>query len=144
MDHQQMWDAYCQIANPEAGYSAWVFGDDPDTLARLVLAGIKTGTASLQLWYEGEDEHFPAVGEYSVVLDSNEEAVCIIRTTKVYTVPFSEVSAEHAFREGEGDRTLTYWRKVHADFFTEELKALNKPFSPDLLVVCEEFQKVYP
>ena len=144
MNHQQMWEAYCKTAKPDGGYSAWAFGEKADTLAQLVLAGIKTGTASLQLWYEDEKEHFPAAGEYSIVLDSREKAVCIIRTTKVYTVPFSGVNAEHAFREGEGDRSLAYWRRVHERFFSEELKKEGLAFDPQMLVVCEEFEKVYP
>ena len=35
-------------------------------------------------------------------------------------VPFDEVSKEHAYKEGEGDRSLAYWRDVHEDFFAEE------------------------
>jgi len=143
MTHQQMWKAYCQEQNPGSEYSAWKFGDDPDTLAKLVLEGTKTATASLHMWYEDGSEPIPKAGDYSIILNTQNEAVCIIRTTKVYTVPFSKVSADHAFLEGEGDRTLDYWRKVHEEFFSEKLKAVNIPFSPDMPVICEEFEKVY-
>lgn len=144
MTHQQMWEQYSKITNPEGGYSAWPFGAEPDTLAQLVLAGIKTGTASLHLWYEDETEPIPKVGDFSIILDSREEAVCIIRTTKVYTVPFCSVSEEHAFLEGEGDRTLSYWRRVHEAFFSEELHKAGLTFDPEMQVVCEEFEKVFP
>ena len=56
---------------------------------------------------------------------------------------FKEISEEHAFYEGEGNRTLEYWREVHKRFFSGELSAVNIPFSEDLLVVCEEFRRVY-
>ena len=46
MDAQEMW-RYCGLARKVSGeYQAWAFGDDPDTLAELVLQGIKTATAS--------------------------------------------------------------------------------------------------
>ncbi|MCR4684846.1 MAG: ASCH domain-containing protein [Lachnospiraceae bacterium] len=69
-----------------------------------------------------------------------DDAVCIIQTTNVYTVPFDQVSEEHAYREGEGDRTLDYWRSVHREFFLEELKEIGKTFDEGLEVVCEEFE----
>ncbi len=144
MNHQQMWEAYSQIANPQGSYTAWQFGAEPDQLAQLVLAGIKTGTASLHLWYEQDQEPLPAAGEYNIILNSREEAVCITRTTKVYTVPFCHVSEDHAFREGEGDRSLVYWRRVHEDFFAEELAKDGLSFDPQMIVVCEEFEKVFP
>lgn len=46
--------------------------------------------------------------------------------------------------EGEGDMSLEYWRKIHRVFFTEELKDLEKEFTEDMMVVCEEFEVVYP
>ena len=125
-------------------YDAWSFGDDTDGLAALVRAGIKTATCSAYDLYEIEDEGLPQAGDTSVILDSRDEAVCIIRTTRVYTVPFDGVSAEHAFREGEGDRSLEYWRQVHEAFFKDELASAGLEFSGDSRVVCEEFEVVYP
>ena len=123
-------------------YDAWAFGDDANRLAELVKTGIKTATSSLLCFYELEDEDLPAVGEYNVILDSQEEAVCIIRTTKVYVTTFDKISEEHAYKEGEGDRTLKYWKNVHRDFFTEELKAVGNVFNTGLEIVCEEFEVV--
>ena len=79
-----------------------------------------------------------------MVLDGRGEAVCVIRTTNVYTVPFDQVSAGHAHKEGEGDRSLDYWRRVHEDFFRKELADAGLEFSPSMPVVCEEFEAVYP
>ena len=143
MTAQQMWELYSRKENLTAEYDAWAFGDQPDALAQLVLDGIKTATSSLYLFYELEGEPLPEAGEYSVILDSKENAVCITKTTKVYTLPFDQVSAEHACREGEGDRSLAYWRKVHEEFFTKELFTEGIGFSPSLDVVCEEFERVF-
>ena len=124
-------------------YIAWGFGDDADTLAKLVKNGIKTATCSAHVFYEIEDEDLPQKGDYNIILDSNENAVCIIKTINVYVTRFNAVSEEHAYKEGEGDRSLEYWRKVHKEFFTEELKSLNQEFDENMELVCEEFEVVY-
>ena len=54
-----------------------------------------------------------------------------------------EVSKEHARKEGEGDLSLAYWRQVHKDFFSDELKVEQKDFSETMDVVCEEFKLIY-
>ena len=146
MNAEQMWAAYA-AGHPEAAgadYDAWAFGGDPDGLARLVLSGVKTATASAYPLYALEGEPLPEAGEYSVLLDSREEAVCVIRTERVFTAPFREVGPEQARREGEGDRSLAYWRRVHEAFFTEELAGAGLRFTPELPVVCEEFRRVWP
>ena len=124
-------------------YEAWAFGGTPDKLAALVKSGIKTATCSALILYELENEPIPNRGDYSVILDSADNAICIIRTNKVYIEPFDCVSEKHAFKEGEGDRSLEYWRRVHIDFFTEEFSARKLVFDKTIDLVCEEFEVVY-
>ena len=143
MTAEQMWEAFTAANQIEADYEAWAFGDDPDELARLVLEGTKTATASAYPFYELEEEELPKEGQYSVILNSREEAVCIIRTEKVFIVPFSDVDKRQAWKEGEGDRTLAYWRRIHERFFSEELKVVGLTFDPGMKVVCEEFEMVF-
>lgn len=140
MNAQQMWEAF----GGQGEYEAWRFGGDADALAELVLAGKKTATASAYPLYELENEPLPKAGEYSVILDSRDEAVCVIQTTKVYVVPFDQVSPGHAAREGEGDLSLADWRAVHRTFFAGELEAVGLTFHESMKVVCEEFAKVFP
>ena len=78
-----------------------------------------------------------------MVLDGQGQAVAIIETTKVTVIPFRDVSADHAYKEGEGDRSLTYWRLVHEELFTKWLADIGLTFSPESKVVLEEFQLVY-
>ena len=144
MTAEQMWEAYTAANQITDDFDAWAFGDDTDELARLVLEGTKTATASAYPLYELEGEELPEEGQYSVILNSREEAVCIIRTTKVFTVPFCDVDERQAFKEGEGDRSLSYWRKVHERFFREELQQAGLSFDDSMKVVCEEFIRVYP
>ncbi len=144
MTHQEMWTAY-KAVSPGAGnhYGVWAYGDVPDTLAELTRTGVKTATASSGPLYALEGEPLPEVGEYSAVLNSRNEAVCVTHTTKVYTMPFCEVTADHAYKEGEGDRSLEYWQRVHENFFRAELAEAGLEFSPEMPVVCEEFEVVY-
>ena len=133
-----------KAAGIDGPYEAWCFGTMADELASLVLRGIKTATASAYTLYELDEEPIPKAGDISVILDSSDKAVCIIRDTKVYTVPYREVSESHAYMEGEGDRTLDAWRQVHQEFFTGEMEAYGLEFTEDMLVLCEEFEVIYP
>jgi len=144
MNAVEMWETYSQREYVTADYEAWSFGDDADTLASLVLHGIKTATASAYPLYELEGEALPRAGQYSVILDSGENAVCVIKTTKVFVVPFCNVNETQAWKEGEGDRSLSYWRKVHERFFQVRMEEAGLSFDEHMKVVCEEFEKVYP
>ncbi len=145
MTPQEMWNAYKEI-NPSIGdeIDAWAFGLEPDLLADLVLRGEKTATASAYDLYALEAESLPQEGTFDVSLDSQNQAVCIVEITRVSVQPFSQVSAQHAFKEGEGDKSLAYWRQVHEDFFTDCLGEAGLTFTPEIKVVLEEFRKVYP
>ena len=144
MNAAEMWERFCEKSGVHGNYEVWAFGDAPDALAELVLNGVKTATSSSYPIYEQAREPVPKAGDYSVILNTKGEAVCVIRTTKVSVVPFREVSAGHAFLEGEDDRSLESWREVHRDFFTREMNAGGLRFDEDMPVVCEEFMRVYP
>lgn len=121
--------------------SIWSFDESiEDELLHLIFQGIKTATASLYKFYELENEELPKVGNISIITNSKGDYQVLEETISVKVVPFKEVSSEHAYKEGEGDRTLEYWRKVHKDFFNNELKEINEILSEDDLVVLEEFR----
>lgn len=146
MTGKEMWEAFA-AAHPNAAnaeYEAWCYGSDAaDELAELTADGIKTATASAYPLYELEEEPLPSEGGYNVILRTDGTALCVTRTTQVYVVPFRDVTSEQAWREGEGDRSLTYWRRVHEAFFKEELASVGMQFAEDMPVVCEEFEVVF-
>jgi len=127
----------------EGTYEAWVFSEASDKLADLVVQGIKTATCSSYDLYIANHERIPEEGDYSIILSSEGEAVCIIRTTKVNVVPFCQVTADHAYKEGEGDRSLAYWRIVHENFLRNELSSIHQTFTEMTKVVCEEFEVIF-
>lgn len=139
-----LWAAYKKI-NPDISdkFGSFQFGGAPDLLASLVSLHIKTATSSGYELYKLENEPLPMVGSYDVVLDSKNNAICIIKTISVNLVAFGQVSSEHAFKEGEGDRSLEYWRKVHLDFFSPYYKEAGLSFTEDSPLVLEEFECVF-
>ena len=139
------WQAFADATGTDAAFDAWAFGgDDMHELATelglQVRDGPKRATTSKLSSFEEDGEPLPAVGGYSVVLDGTGEPVCIIRTTRIDIVSFGEVDQEYAWVEGEGDRSLKYWRDAHIGFF----EADDDPVSDDELMVLERFDKVWP
>lgn len=148
MTAEELWNKYITKNKEDANqtYLAWSFGNSEEmanSLAQLVVSEEKTATASLFYLYEVENEELPKVGGYNIILDGSENAKCIIKTSKVYVTPFNEVTKEHAFKEGEGDKSLDYWRNGHKKFFKLDLEGLDKNFDENIMVVCEEFNVVY-
>ncbi len=148
---REMWLNYLsQEGIPEAeapAYESWHFCDneaDADELAQLVLDGVKRATTSpLECTLE-EGEEIPKVGGFSVITDWQGVARCIIRTESVEVVPFRDVTARFAATEGEGDKSLAHWRRVHKESFTRAMEVLGLRFHEDTGAVCETFSVVYP
>ncbi|MGR5151226.1 ASCH domain-containing protein [Photobacterium swingsii] len=111
--------------------------------AELIRIGQKTATCSLKHWYEFGDEPMPTVGHLQVVTDWNGKPICIIAIDSVDECKYSDVSAEFAYLEGEGDRSLEWWRKAHWDFFAQECVEFNIEPSEDMTLVLERFHVVY-
>lgn len=140
-----MWDNFIK-QHPEykdSNYSAWRYGAIPDELAELTVKNIKTATASAYELYAVDNDPLPPVDGFNIILDSKDKAVCMTKTTKVSIVPFLEVSEEHAFKEGEGDRSLETWRKEHTELFTQWYEEANLEIHDNIPVVCKKIKVVY-
>jgi uncharacterized protein YhfF len=112
----------------------------PIPLGRLVRDGPKRATTSLLSTYEDDDEALPKVGDPSVVLGGGGEPICVIRTIRVEVRPFGQVDEGFAWTEGEGDRSLEYWRAEHVRFLVSE----GRPVDDDTAVVLETFELLWP
>ena len=138
-------DQHLEFANdpaPEVGY----FGDnekDANTLADLVLKDIKRATTHSLLGLQLREEPLPKIGDFFVVTNWKGDAKCIVRTTSVKLIPYFAIHAEHARIEGEGDKSLEHWRKVHWDYYTRELAEFGKRPLESMIVVFERFEKVF-
>jgi len=145
---EEFWLKFCTAHGIDAStkYQVWYFGDDEamaDELAKLVIEGKKTATASLAKTNEILPDDAPVADGYSVVTDFHGEPMCVVQTVEIRHIPFLEVDAEFAFDEGEGDQSLEYWRTVHRDFYTRETESLGIAFDERDLVCCERFRLLY-
>jgi uncharacterized protein YhfF len=144
----RMWQEYQRATGSAARLAgAFAFGASPamaDTLAGEVLHGPKRATAGLLLEHEHDDEPVPRPGDYWVVLGGQGQPVCVIRTTEVQIKPLNQVDAAFAWDEGEGERTLEWWRQAHRDAFSRRCEEIGVPFSEDLPTVFERFDLVWP
>ena len=116
---------------------------DADSCAALVVAGIKQATAPSQWWFDKHKQSLPRIGEYFVVTNWNGEPQAVIQTTAVLIVPFGQVDAAFAYAEGEGDRSLAEWRRVHRSYYTREMGCDESEITDDFAVVCHHFRCVY-
>ncbi len=57
--------------------------------------------------------------------------------------PYDQVDAAFAYEEGEGDRSLAYWREAHRRFFTRTLAVIGREFDETMPLVCERFRVLY-
>jgi uncharacterized protein YhfF len=143
------WGAFCQTraSDPTSRFlEAFHFDDNEPSanqLAQLVIEGRKQATAALAWTHEVENKPFPRAGDLSIVTDFAGNAVCVIETLRIDIVPFNEVSAEFAAKEGEGDGSLQYWRRVHEAYFGRECQRIGRHPEHNMPVVCERFAVVY-
>jgi uncharacterized protein YhfF len=113
----------------------FAFGDGPelaDELLALVTNGVKTATCSTE-----DEPNTSSPGECWIVLDGRGQPHCVIETIEVTYRRFGEVDAAFAYEEGEGDRSLQYWRNAHRNYFGRQGK-----FSEDMMLMCERFRLV--
>jgi uncharacterized protein YhfF len=148
----ECWQNYLRTLPPKHRRRQYVpdtisFGDTPalaDQLAALVRTGRKRATASLAVEFTAQGQQLPAKGDMSIVMRGNGTAAAIIELTEVRQVKFAEVDAAFAEDEGEGDKTLAYWRSAHRDYFRRVGDKLGEPFDEkSTKVICQRFRAVW-
>jgi uncharacterized protein YhfF len=148
---EEYWDAFLATLPEDSpyrrkAYIAEPFGDNPglaDELVALVLSGTKTGTCSALWEWEAEGNPIPQPGALSIALNGDGQPVCILETTGITIRRFDEVDEDFARSEGEGDRSLRYWREAHVNFFSRVLPRIGREFSEQMPLVCESFKLIY-
>jgi uncharacterized protein YhfF len=115
---------------------SFAFGDGPelaDELLVLVLEGRKRATC----WAVSEGMKGAEIGKCMVALDGAGRPRAVLQTLELTQRRFDEVDAAFAFDEGEGDRSLAFWRAAHQSYFTR-----LKLYRPDMMLWCERFRLV--
>lgn len=116
---------------------------DANVCANLVSKDIKQATSHSLLGLQLRNEKLPQIGDFAIVTDWSGKAKCVIRTTGVRLIPYFAIREEQARLEGEGDKSLDHWRKVHWDYYTRELAEFGKAPKESMIVVFEQFEKLF-
>ncbi len=151
MTVKDLWKNYLdsigeQMESTEKTYESWHFCNnekEANALAELTKNGIKRATTGLLKSYEVENEPIAKVGELHIIEDWNGNGICVIKVKSVEILPFSEVTEAHAEIEGEGDKSLDYWREEHLKFFKQDAEGLNFSFTEDMEVVFMIFEPIF-
>ena len=116
---------------------------DADQCVKLVVKGIKQATATSLWWYKKNSIPIPRVGDKFIITDWDGNAKAIIETIRVEKVPYNKISPEFAEIEGEGDKSLDYWKKVHEAYYKREMKTHFEEFDENMIIVCEYFKVIF-
>jgi uncharacterized protein YhfF len=119
-----------------ADLESFSFGDSAELaneLLELVLVEKKSATC----WAASEGDKGVVVGKRWIVKDGRGRPRAILETVEFARRRFGDVDAAFAHDEGEGDRSLEYWRQAHTEYFTR-----RGEFSPDMELYCERFRWV--
>src|SRR5215469_3981413 len=131
------------VTDPPAGFvEPAVFGftpEDATEISKLVLEGIKTATGSVLWSYQADGKALPRIGDFWIVADGDGNPVCVIRTSSVQVIPFSEVGEEYAGWGGEGDRTLESWRRMYWRYICQECERIGRQPTTDAPLIMEHF-----
>ena len=125
---------------------SWYFCDnekDANECAELVVQGIKQATSTSVWWFEKNNHKLPKVGDLYIITNWKGKARAIIETTKVEKIPFNKITAEYAKIEGEGDKSLKYWKETHWKYYTREMKSSGEKPYEDMIIVCEQFKTIW-
>lgn len=146
----RFWNSYLATlpseAQPTPPPEPWIFGDSPqlaDELATLILAGTKTATCGALWEYEADGDPLPQPGQLGILQDGAGQPLAVVQTVEVEIKPYDQVDAVFAYEEGEGDRSLAYWREAHRRFFTRILAVIGREFDEAMPLVCERFRVLY-
>jgi hypothetical protein len=88
--------------------------------------------------------HGSGAGLLTVVLDGQGRPLAITETTEVRILAFNQVDEQFAREEGEGDRTLAWWRQAHWSYFQRTLPRIGRSPAEDMPLVCERFPACIP
>lgn len=144
MTAQQMWKEYAAACGAREAYDAWAFGADADALAALVLRA-KDGDGLGQPLYEAEHAPLPQPGSTVWCWGQTGRRCASSARKRWLWCPSVKWTQAHAFREGEGDKSLAFWRRgARGVLFAGTAAAGPCLWARDMKVVCEEFRVVWP
>jgi uncharacterized protein YhfF len=146
--HHSLWEEYCaETGRSGPSPSSDQFGDTPelaDELLALVFKGQKQATCELKIWFDSRGHKLPEIGDQWIITDGSGTEQCIVETTQVDLCSVREVDEAFAWDEGEGDRSLGFWKDAHDAYYTRQAARDGFAYSDEMTCVCERFILVWP
>lgn len=146
---ERLWNSYLaknpQILIKKTPLSFYFCDNEKDAneCAELLIKGIKKATATSLWWYEKNNEPLPSIGDQNIVTDWYGVAKAIIEITKVEHLAYHKITSEFAETEGEGDKSLEYWKRVHEAYYKREMEPYGASFDENMIIVCEYFKTIH-
>lgn len=120
-----------------------------ERLCGLVLAGVKTGTFTLQVLDEMWPDAVLPLGSLAQLVSSAGTSLAVLEVVSRQRLPIAEVTWDMVASEGEGDESVEEWRDGHESFwaqFVEEICAHTGDstwqITDSTIVVYETFRVV--
>ena len=85
----------------------------------------------------------PKVGYLFIITDWHGTAKAIIEITKMKLARFKDVTEAFAYAEGEGDKSLTFWKKAHKEYYSREMEKTDAYFNENMLISCEFLRTIF-
>ncbi|WP_018348564.1 ASCH domain-containing protein [Longispora albida] len=144
------WQAYLETLPPESQPADPVVEasfagsrESADELLDLYLTGRKTAGSSIKEDFDAAGDPLPQAGNFWILLNSQGEPGCLLRTEKTAVHKFYDVPPEVALAEGEGDLSLDHWRRVHQAAYEPHLAEWGLASIADATVVTEYFTLLF-
>lgn len=110
---------------------------------KIVVNKVKRATATSLWWFEKNNTPLPKIGDQAIITNWDGTPKAIIETIKIAPTPYNKITSEFAEIEGEGDKSLEYWKKVHEAYYQREMNPYGENFDENMMIICEYFQTIY-
>ncbi|UYM05280.1 ASCH domain-containing protein [Solicola gregarius] len=90
-----------------------------ERLVEAVLAGRKTATSSLRVYYDMDNAWLPRVGNRFSLVNSARDQLGTVETTRVDVLRLADVTDDVARAEGEGFGSAADWRAAHLAYWDQ-------------------------
>jgi len=118
---------------------------DANRLAALIVAKKKKAGPGLYFWYQKANANLSKIKTKSIVTTFDGKAKAIIKIVQVDTIPFNQIPVTSAELDmGTKIEALKKWKKAHWDFFANTMKDSAKQPTEEMLIVCEQFETIWP
>ncbi len=147
-NNKDFWNRFRQRCPqaPEDAPQAFHFCDnqtDADECANLVVSGQKQATAASLAEMEINGYQISEPGDYWIVTNYDGRPRAVIQTRSVEVKALGDADDQFAWDEGEGDRSLAWWKKAHLAYFRRVLKGTDVPVDDSLAIAFERFDTLY-